>query len=46
MDQLIDMQQKRMPIYRAVSQIAIMNTGTIKQTAEAALEGFYEIAGD
>lgn len=40
------MYAERMPVYRAASRARIQNTGTIEAAAQAALEGFYEVAGD
>ncbi len=40
------METARTPAYRAASQFTIDNTGSIDAAAQAAMEGFYETAGD
>ena len=43
---LREMEIQRAPLYRAASRAVIQNTGTIERAARAAMEGFYEAAGD
>lgn len=44
-DALIRMYEKRLPLYRRYAARTIDNSGALNQTADAALEGFYEAAG-